>query len=126
MPLTHDQFERLVGMLAENRAAITSGLAALQVDLEHAQETSRKRFEELKQGIALTQKTLDVMEEDLGKVQSVVREVKAEVGKHTQAIEGLTELTSTNFDLVESLNKHVLGESGSISHDAAIRGPRPQ
>lgn len=128
--LSSAQFDQLVSMLADNRVAIATGLSDLKREflaaLEESTIISRKRFEELKTGISLTQKTLDVIEEDLGNVQSEIRALAKVQRQHTQALEGLTELASTNFDLIESLQKRIHGESGSISHGAETQGTRPQ
>lgn len=125
MEISDDQYERLVGLIADARATFITELNHVKVALEEVQAASRSRFADLKTGQALTQTTLNVIEEDLGTVQTDVREIKAEQAKHTQSLEGLTELASTNFDLIESLNKHIHGESSSIRHDAEIRGSRP-
>lgn len=132
MEISDDQYERLVGLIAEARAAFVTELNSVNVTLEEAQRSSRSRFGELKAGIELTQSSLNVIEEDLSQVQTQVRDINRVqgehgkiLGEHGQSLEGLTELASTNFDLIESLNKHIHGESSSIRHDAEIRGSRP-
>ncbi len=124
--LSDDQFERLIGLMAEHRVAILTELNDFRQDLT-------RRVDDLKIGLGLAHTALGVIEEDIGKIQSAQRihsqeleQVKELQAEHTQALLGVTELSKTNFDLIETLNKHIHGESSTISHDAAIRGLRPQ
>jgi ABC-type transporter Mla subunit MlaD len=111
--LTDEQFDRLLNTLGEARADLITTLNDLRLDLE-------QRLDELKIGQGLLHTAANVIEEDVGKIQATLRE-------HTQALDGITELSKTNFDLIESLNKHIHGESSTLSHaDRAIRGTQPQ
>lgn len=123
--LSDAQFEALLNRLGDQQAATVRAVSDLRLDLG-------QRLDDLKLGLGLAHTALGVLEEDLGKAQVALRaqgvslgEIQTTLTEHTQALEGLTELCSTNFDLVESLNKHIHGESSNITHDAAIRGSRP-
>lgn len=117
--LTNAQFERLVGMLAENRVALQDGLREIS-------EASRLRYIEIKKQLSLHQSTLDVVQGDLIEVQKSIHGLAETQAKHDTALGGLTELASTNFELIESINKHIHGESSRITHGAEAQGQRPQ
>jgi len=111
--LTDAQFDHLIDELAKTRVATLTAISDLEGKLT-------KRIDDLRSGMGLMHTTFNVIEEDVGKIQATLRE-------HTQALEGLTELSKTNFDMLESVNKHIHGESSTISHDDhAIRGTQPQ
>jgi hypothetical protein len=110
--LSEDQFKILLDGAARGRVDVLTAINDLRLELA-------QKLNDLKVGFGLMRATLAVLEEDVGKIQVLQRE-------HTQSLEGLTELTSTNFDLIESMNKHIHGESSTIAHDAAIRGTRTQ
>jgi hypothetical protein len=107
--LSDAQFDQLIGMMAQTRVDTLTAIDDFRRDLNN-------RIDDLRSGMGLMHTTLNVIEEDVGKIQVLQRE-------HTQALDGVTELSKTNFDLIESLNKHIHGESSTISHDdRAIRG----
>jgi hypothetical protein len=113
--LTPVQFERLVSLVAETRID-------MRTMLNEFREENRIRHDEAKRNLALIQSSLGVVEEDLGAVQRTLREHGALLVRHGEAFDGLTKLASTNFDLIESINKHIHGESGSISHGEESQG----
>jgi len=111
--LSDAQFDQLIDMMAKTRVDTLTAIDDFRRDLN-------KRIDDLRSGAGLMHTAFNVLEEDVGKIQALQRE-------HTQALEGLTELGMTNFDMLESINKHIHGESSTISHDdRAIRGIPPQ
>lgn len=121
MELSDTQFERLVTMLADNRVAIVTAKNALSVEIQAVKQDLGLRIE-------FMGGKLEAIEEDLGKVQATGREhaallesidstTREQVGivkAMDQSLVGVTQLAKTNFDMIESLNKHILGESGTL------------
>jgi chromosome segregation ATPase len=93
------QMEQVIGMLADLRVK--------QLELSHdIQEDHAER----KASQKILSESLHAIEQDLGKVQASLRDVLRSLGSHEQALDGLTQLAKTNFDLTESLQKYVHGE----------------
>ena len=123
MELSDTQFERLVTMLADNRAAIHTAKSALSVEIQQVKKDLALRIE-------FVAGKLEAVEEDLGKVQKTQREQGALLGsieslqrEHTgviaqmdQSLMGVTQLAKSNFDMVESINKHLLEGSDTLQH----------
>ncbi len=110
MELSDAQFEHLVGMLADNRTAIINTKNEVLNELE---KTKRELREEIKAAVAgqgLIGSHLTAIEEDVGKVQVTLRGHTEEFGKVHQALEGITQLSKSTWDLTESLQKHIHGE----------------
>jgi hypothetical protein len=110
--LTDAQFEQLIGMLAANRVEFRSGIAELKAE-------ARGGLAEIRKGLTLLQSASGVIEEDLTEVQKLLRSQGETIVKQTQAIDGLTQLGKTNFDMNESILKILHGEESSNSHDRA-------
>ncbi|MES2403754.1 MAG: hypothetical protein V4567_05360 [Pseudomonadota bacterium] len=123
MELSDSQFERLVTMLADNRAAIRTVKNELSLEIQAVKRDLGLRIE-------FVAGKLEAVEEDLGKVQTtgrehgallesidgMTREQAGIIQAMDQALVGVTQLSKTSFDMIESLNKHVLGESGTLHH----------
>lgn len=110
MELTDGQFERLVGMLADNRAAISTVKAELLMALSE----SEKR---IKTQVGLLHSAVDVLDVDLTRVQSALRKQGQQFERMEQSIVGLTELSKTNFDMQATILKRLHGEeSDTITH----------
>lgn len=111
--LTDPQYERLITMLAENRVAVSD----LHTALTLAEREWQSKLDQILAGLKLQGSALAAIEEDLTEIQKEMREMKETVGQHAQSLDGITQLTMTNYDLLETLTKHVHGESESIRHD---------
>lgn len=125
MELSDAQFEHLVGMLADNRTGIINATNELMNELE---KTKRELREEIKAAVAgqgILSAHLSAIEEDVGKVQVAVRGHTEEFGKVHQALEGLTQLAKSTWDLSESIQKHIHGES-SLENATGHESLRPQ
>ena len=123
MELSDSQFERLVTMLADNRVAIATAKNELSAEIQTVKRDLGLRIE-------FVAGKLEAVEEDLGKVQSTQREHGALLGsveqlqrEHTdviaqmdQSLLGVTQLAKSSFDMIESVNKHLLGEPGTLQH----------
>lgn len=123
MELTEAQYDRLITMLADNRVAVHTARNELGLELAQIKK-------DLSRQIQFLQSSIDVIDADLTKVQSVQREQGSLLGSvermqrddHAilmaidQSLEGVTQLGKTSFDMIESLNKHVLGESSNLHH----------
>lgn len=113
--LSDYQFERLVGMLADNRVAVTQ----LGNELDLFRQEIQQVFQGMNRDLSMQGKLLHAVEEDLSGVQRTLRD-------HTQALDGITQLCKTTFDLHESLQKHIHGESSSIEHGVTAESTQPQ
>lgn len=113
--LSDAQFERLVGMLADNRVAVTQ----LSNDVELWRQEVSQSLQGMRHDFRLQGDLLRAIEEDVAKIQSIQRD-------QDQALEGITQLCKTTFDLHESLQKHIHGESSSIQHGESAESPRTQ
>jgi hypothetical protein len=116
MELTDGQFERLVGLLAENRVAIVTASNELMSELEKTKRELREEIRHIASGQSLLGSHLTAIEEDIGKVQVAQRGHTEEFGRVHQALEGLTQLSKSTWDISESIQKHIHGEAGSIDH----------
>lgn len=100
MELSDSQFERLVGMLADNRVAI----ANLGSDLS-------LQIGQLAKNQLVLQSSVDCLEPELNQIQLALRTQAQTLAQHTQALDGLTQLTKSIFDVTESINQRELEES---------------
>jgi hypothetical protein len=125
MELTDGQFERLVGLLAENRVAIVTAKNEIMSEVEKTKRELREEIRSAVSGQTLTRAHLTAIEEDVGKVQVILRGHTAEFGKVHQALEGITQLTKSTWDQTESLQKHIHGET-SLEHVTGHESQRPQ
>lgn len=114
MEISDDQFERLVGMLADNRTAtINLGIeirAELQEDRKEWRaefQSLRERVDNLKLGLSLQGAALSAIEADLGKLQASARKLSETVALHDQSFLGITQLTKSTFDLVNSVHERI-------------------
>ena len=112
MEMSMEMFERIVGLLAENRVAIQTSENALGQRLDGIQ----KDLGEIRTTHSLHRASLEALEEDLTEVQKELRSINRALGSQDQALEGLTQLTKTNFNMTESVLKHIHGEAGGIGH----------
>jgi len=108
--LSEAQFERLVGMLADNRVAIHTVKNEVVAAIAESEGRLKKEIQFLGAG-------LTALEEDMGRVQVGIRELLKTQGDHSQAVDGLTQLGKTNFDMNESILKQLHGESGASAQD---------
>ena len=123
MELSDSQFEQIVGLITDVRVAVLTAKNEFSVELASVKK-------ELGKHLVLLQSSCDVLEIDLAKVQKVQRDhsealatIEATQRTHSgtlsaieQSLEGVMQLSKTNFDMIESINKRALGESGSIHH----------
>jgi hypothetical protein len=112
--ISEAQFERLIGMLADHRVALHAAKNEISAEIQKVKT-------ELSKQLSFLQSHVDVVEVDLNRVQKTQR-------AHDQALDGLTQLGKSNFDMNESILKHLHGESSSIRHGHAeeSRGSGPQ
>lgn len=112
MSISEEQYERLIGLLTDNRVAITT--LGREIGL---------RLDELERGQQLGFKLLgarcQAIEDDIGKVQSELREVVRVQTEHTQSLVGLTQLCKSGWDLTESLQRHIHGEADEEGQSGA-------
>lgn len=125
MELSDAQFEQLVGMLADNRTAIINTKNELMNELEKTKRELRQEIKGVSGGLSLLGSQLTALEEDVGKVQAGVRGHTEEFGKVHQTLEGITQLTKSTWDLSESIQKHIHGES-SLEHATGLESHRAQ
>lgn len=100
MELSDGQFERLVGMLADNRVAISN--------LGHELSS---RIEQINKNQIVLQSSIDCLEPELNQVQLALRTQASTLQEHTQALDGITQLTKSIFDVTESINQREIEES---------------
>lgn len=116
MEMSDAQFEHLVGMLAQARVEFRDGLSEVQREVREGISTSRKNQ-------IVAQSTLDAIDLDIQKIQRTLR-------AHDQSLDGLTQLSKTNFEMNESILKALHGEPGSITmhhgETEESRGTGPQ
>jgi hypothetical protein len=112
MEISDSQFETLVAMLADNRAAI------INLDIKVSTELQEIR-QDLQRGFRLLGAQLTVLEEDLGKVQTEQRSHGKVLAEHTQALEGITQLCKSQWDVTESIRRHQHGEELQSAHHGA-------
>ena len=105
MELNDDQFERIIGMLAENRAAVSELRQEMKVEFESIRR-------EITVGSRISSEAFVAIQEDLTQVQSMQR-------SHDQALRGLTQLCKSTFDVAESAMKRVIEESNRVEDDDA-------
>ncbi len=111
-----EQYNCLIGLLAENRSAVRE----LAEQLTEAEARWNKSLSDINLGLRMQGSSLSAIEQDLSRVQGGIRSVAETLLQHDQALDGLTQLGKTNFDLLESLQQRVHGESSSIGHDRAL------
>lgn len=124
MELTDGQFERLVGLLSENRVAIQTATIEIMSELEKTKRELRGEIKAAVFGQALIGSHLTALEEDVGKVQATLRGHTEEFRKVHQSLEGIVQLTKSTWDLSESLQKRI-GET-SLEHATGHESHRPQ
>lgn len=90
-------------MLADNRTAIINAQNELTLKIEEVKKDQHLGFKMLSEWNA-------VHGDDIGKVQAELRKQGDELDKHTQALDGLTQLCKSAWDLTESLQRHVHAE----------------
>lgn len=99
MELSDEQFRHIVNLIAETRVEFRDALSELSFELRTGLSGIRKNQ-------IVAQETLYAIEADVQKIQGALR-------AHDQALDGLTQLGKTNFDMNESVLKELHGESGS-------------
>lgn len=111
MELSDTQFERLVGMLADNRVALTNAISDLKSDLD-------LRLAGIEKNQLVLQSSVDCLEPELNQIHTALRTQATaledhgkELAIHGQALDGVTQLTKSCFDVVESINQRDLAES---------------
>lgn len=124
MELSDAQFEHIVGLLTENRVAITSAKNEMLTELERAKRDLRVEIRAAVAGQQVIGAQLTAIEEDLGQLQKGQRGGREEIALIHQNLEGVTQLCKSTWDLTESLQKHIHAEvslddaSGHESHRA--------
>lgn len=113
--LSDAQFERLVGMLADNRVAVTQ----LTNDVDLWRQEVQRELQGMRHDFRMQGELLRALEGDVAQIQRTQR-------AQDQALDGITQLCKTTFDLHESLQKHIHGESSSIQHGESAESPRAQ
>ena len=106
--LSEAQFDRLVSMIADNRVAMHTVKNELVAALEASEERIKKELQFLRS-------SMGAIEEDVGKMQVSLRKLLERQGEHGQALDGLTQLGNTNFDMNESILKEIHGDSGPVT-----------
>lgn len=120
MQVSDEQFEQLVGMIAESRVELRQGISDLQFEI-------RTGFSNLHKNQIVTQSEIEALIDDVKLIQRTQRDQGLVLGELLQATDGLTQLCKTNFDLTESIMKRLLGEeSGTVSHGQESHGSSPQ
>ncbi len=118
MEISEEQFERLIDLITDVRVEMANAQRDLGQDISEASEASRKRS-------GLLAETVKTIEEDLSSVQGSLRALARTLSQHTQALEGLTELAKSNYDMNVSILKLLHGdESSQTSHVGAPESSR--
>lgn len=125
MELSDAQFEHLVGMLADNRTAIINTKNEVLNEVEKTKRELREEIKAAVSGQGLIGAHLTAIEQDVGKVQVTLRGHTEEFGKVHQALEGITQLSKSTWDLTESLQKHIHGEV-DLGNVTGQESQRPQ
>ena len=125
MELSDGQFEQLVGMLADNRTAIRTVEINLMNELEKTKRDLRAELQAIAAGQTLLSSHIIAVEEDLGKVQIAQRGHTEEFLQIHQALDGLTQLGKSTWDISESLQKHIHGEDKRLDHVADQESQQP-
>ena len=102
MDMSDAQFEQLVGLIAESRVEFRQAISDLKIDLQAG-------FAGVRKNQVVAHETLVAVEGDLATVQGLLR-------KHEQALDGLTQLSKTNFDILDTVRKQLSGESITMTH----------
>lgn len=130
MELSDGQFEQLVGMLAESRAAIAGLASDVKVGLEGVELRLMKEITAVAKNHQFTMSLLQALEEDVGGLQSAVRRIgetqRTTIASYDQALDGLTQLCRSTFDMTESIQKHIHEESSRSGHDEGTQESRSQ
>ena len=113
--VSDEQFERLVGLIAETRVAVFEVKSSLEVEISSLRESLGANLLVLKEQVG-------VIEEDLNEQQALTRRVLEE---HGQALEGLTQLGQSNFDLLQSVLEHRLSSSLGTHVSSEAEDPPP-
>lgn len=111
MELSDAQFEHIVGLLADNRVAIVSAKNEMLTELERAKRDLRVEIRSAVDGQRVIGSQLTAIEEDLGQLQKGQRGGREEIALINQTLEGVTQLCKSTWDLTESIQKHIHGES---------------
>lgn len=115
MEISDAQFEYLTGLIAESRVEMRQGLSDLRIEI-------RDGFAGVRKGQIIANETAQALEADVGGMQRVQRAHGEVLGRIEQAVDGLTQLGKTNFDMNESILKKLHGEeSGTVSHGQESR-----
>ncbi len=119
MEISDEQFELLTGMIAESRVELRQGISDLRIEI-------REGFAGVRKGQIVAHETALALEADVSGMQQVQRAHGEVLGRLEQAVDGLTQLGKTNFDMNESILKELHGkESGTVSHGQERRESEP-
>jgi hypothetical protein len=114
--MTDEQFNRIVSLIADTRTEFREALGDLKT--------------EMRAGFAGVRKNQIVAEALLGTMESDLSHIQGQLRAHDQALDGLTQLSKTNFDMHESVLKAIHGGAGSstMGHGETeeSRGTGPQ
>ncbi len=99
MEISDEQFDRLVGMIAESRVEFRAAMSDLQL--------------ELRTGIAGIRSNQVVIKETLSAIEAELNQIHIKQRSQDQALDGLTQLGKTNFDMNESVLKALHDGLGS-------------
>lgn len=153
MPLTlsDEMYERLIALVTEARVAATNcqqELSLLRAERDRDYRELKKDIENIKAGSQVLVAGFAAVEEDLTEVQAALREhsvelkevnsafreqaiatelMAKEINSLATAVDGITQLTKSNFDQLESFRRQVIDGEGSsrIGHGEEASG-RPQ
>lgn len=106
MELSDAQFEHIVGLLAENRVAVIN----LSNEMQLARTEDAARISVNEKNLLVLQSSIDCLEPELNKIHTALRTQAATLTEHTQALEGVVQLTKSAYDIVESINQRQLEE----------------
>ncbi len=149
LELNDEMYERLVTLISEARVAALScqqevkilreerdrDYRELNLAIGHLSSGSRmlsEGFKTIEEDLTEIQKELRTHSSELKEVQEALREqaaatqsMAAEISKLAQSVDGITQLTKSNFDQLESFRSQVLDGEAKISHGTETGG-RPR
>jgi methyl-accepting chemotaxis protein len=151
LELSDEMYERLVALVTDARVAAQGcqrEVALLREERDRDYKELKRDIDNIKAASQMLVEGFRAVEEDLTEVQSALREhsgefkevngafkeqaiatemMAKEINSLATAVDGISQLTKSNFDQLESFRKHVIdGESsGRIGHGEEASG-RPQ
>jgi len=102
MAMSNEQMlDQIAGLIAESRVEFRQAISDLELEI-------RTGFSGVRKNQIVQEAKLDSLEWEFDELKKVLK-------AQDQALDGLTQLGKTNFDMNESILKAIHGESGSVT-----------